>query len=247
MKSLVKEKDMYKLMAREKRGCTVTDWLKSAHSFSFEQYFDPFNMGFSDLRAINDNVLSPSSKTERLDISNMEIVTLVLDGAIEYKNLNEKSKILTPDQVQVISSGTGIIHQEFNPSPVENTHYLQIWILPNKKNIQPCFKRKAFAKEKFLNRIKLIISGSGKNNSVKIFQDAEIYKSILEADKTVYFDIPENRKLWLQVAKGAIDVNSNILEAGDGMSIIGEVGEMEINGVDLESNFLIFNLRNLTI
>ena len=98
-----------------------------------------------------------------------------------------------------------------------------------------------------MNKIRLVVSGSGKDGSAKIHQDAEIYQSILEADKTVYFSIPENRKLWLQVATGAIEVNSNILEAGDGMSVVGETGEIEINGVDMESNFVIFNLRNLRI
>ena len=238
---------MYKLMAREERGKTVTDWLKSAHSFSFAQYFNPFNMGFSDLRVINDDVIAPSGGFETHSHANMEIITIILDGALEHKDSTGESKTLTPGQIQVMCAGTGMLHSEFNPSPINNTHLLQIWILPNKKNYTPSYQTKTFSKERLLNKIRLVVSGSGKDGSAKIHQDAEIYQSILEADKTVYFSIPENRKLWLQVATGAIEVNSNILEAGDGMSVVGETGEIEINGVDMESNFVIFNLRNLRI
>ena len=238
---------MYKLRLREDRGKTLTDWLKSAHTFSFAQYFDPFNMGFSDLRVINDDVIAPSGGFETHSHANMEIITIILDGALEHKDSTGESKILTPGQIQVMCAGTGMLHSEFNPSPINNTHLLQIWILPNKKNYTPSYQTKTFSKERLLNKIRLVVSGSGKDGSAKIHQDAEIYQSILEADKTVYFSIPENRKLWLQVATGAIEVNSNILEAGDGMSVVGETGEIEINGVDMESNFVIFNLRNLRI
>ncbi len=238
---------MYKLRAREERGKTVTDWLKSAHSFSFAQYFDPFNMGFSDLRVINDDIIAPSSGFSMHPHANMEIITIILDGALEHKDSTGISELLQAGQIQVMSAGSGIMHSEFNPSPINDTHFLQIWILPNKKNYSPSYQTKTFKKETLLNRIRLIVSGSGKEGSVKIHQDAEIFQSILEADKTVYFSIPENRKLWLQVATGAIEVNSNILEAGDGMSVVNETGEIEINGVDAESNFIIFNLRNLRI
>lgn len=238
---------MYKLRAREERGKTVTDWLKSAHTFSFAQYFDPFNMGFSDLRVINDDVVEPSGGFRMHPHANMEIISVVLDGALEHKDSTGVSEILHPGQIQVMSAGSGVMHSEFNASAIEPLHFLQIWILPNKKNFEPSYDTKDFPKEKMLNKIKLIVSGSGKEGSAKIHQDAEIYRCFVEADKTVYYDIPENRKIWLQVAQGAIEVNSNILEAGDGMSIVNERGEIEINGVDFESDFLIFNLRNLTI
>lgn len=238
---------MYKLRAREERGKTVTDWLKSAHTFSFAQYFDPFNMGFSDLRVINDDIVEPSGGFSLHPHANMEIISVVISGALEHKDSMGKSEILYPGQIQVMSAGSGIMHSEYNASAVSLLHFLQIWILPNKKNFEPSYETKDFPKEKMQNKLKLIVSGSGKDGSAKIHQDAEIYQCHLEADKSVFYDIPENRKIWIQVAQGAIEVNANILEAGDGMSIVNERGELEINGVDLESNFLIFNLRNLTI
>lgn len=238
---------MYKLRAREERGKTLTDWLDSSHSFSFAQYFDPFNMGFSDLRVINDDIVSPDGGFPPHPHANMEIISIVLSGELEHKDSMGESEILRPGQIQVMSAGSGITHSEFNPSSTNFLHFLQIWILPNKKNFEPSYQTKEFPENKMVNNLTLIVSGTGKNGSLKIHQDAEIYESILEADKTVLFDIPENRKLWIQVAKGAIEVNSNILEAGDGMSVVNEHGNLEITGVDFASTFLIFSLRNLTI
>ena len=180
---------MYKLRAREERGKTVTDFFKSAHSFSFAQYFDPFNMGFSDLRVINDDIIAPSGNLGEQTIANMEIITIILDGALQYKFSNEKTQLLTEGQIQVINTGSGVTFNRFNPSPVNNTHLLQIWILPSKKNYAPSFQTKNFPRERLLNRIRMIVSGSGGDGSLKIRQDAEIFQSVLEADKTVYFAI----------------------------------------------------------
>ena len=238
---------MYKLRAREERGKTMTDWLDSAHTFSFAQYFDPFNMGFSDLRVINDDIVKPLGGFEFHPHSNMEIISVILSGQIEHKDSMGESEILNAGDVQVMTAGSGIMHSEFNPSADKFLHLLQIWILPNKKNLEPSYNTKSFPKKKMLNQFKLIVSQNGREGSLKIHQDAEIYRCILEADKTVVYDMPPNRKLWLQAAKGAIEVNSTILEAGDGMSIVDERGLLEISGVDEESDFLLFNLRNLTI
>ena len=238
---------MFKLRAREERGKTLTDWLDSSHSFSFAQYFDPFNMGFSDLRVINDDIVAPDGGFKLHPHANMEIISIILSGELEHKDSMGVSQILHPEHVQVMSAGSGIMHSEFNPSSVNFLHFLQIWILPHKKNFDPSYSSKEFSKDKMHNRLCLIVSGSGERGSLKIHQDAEVYQCIIDADKTVLYDLPENRKQWIQVAKGAIEVNSNILEAGDGMSIVNEHGELEITGVDDESNFVLFNLRNLTL
>ena len=127
---------MYKLRAREERGKTVTDWLKSAHSFSFAQYFDPFNMGFSDLRVINDDIIAPSSGFSMHPHANMEIITIILDGALEHKDSTGISELLQAGQIQVMSAGSGIMHSEYNPSPTQTVRFLQIWILPNINNLR---------------------------------------------------------------------------------------------------------------
>ena len=238
---------MYKLRLREDRGKTLTDWLKSAHTFSFAQYFDPFNMGFSDLRVINDDIIAPSSGFEQHPHSNMEIITVILEGVLEHRDSEGNETFLRSGDVQAMSAGTGIMHSEFNPSVSERSHILQIWILPNRKNLRPEYKQKFFAEDEMKNELKLIVSKDGRKESLKIHQDASIYRSLLEADKTIVYEMPENRKFWLQVARGAIEVNSSILEAGDGISFVDESGYIEISGVDLESDFLLFDLRNLTI
>lgn len=238
---------MYKLRLREKRGKTQTNWLDSAHTFSFAQYFDMFNMGFSDLRVINDDTIEPNGGFDLHAHANMEIVSIVIQGELEHKDTEGNTKILKPGDVQAMTTGSGILHSEFNPSNTNKTRILEIWILPEKKELKPKYKAKHFSKESMHNQLKLIVSKNGNNNSLKIHQNASIYQSIIEADKTVFFNMPENKKFWIQVIKGAIEVNSNILEAGDGISIVNESGILEIAGVDFESNFLLFELRNLTI
>ncbi len=238
---------MFKLRLREERGKTITDWLDSSHTFSFAQYFDPFNMGFSDLRVINDDIIKPEGGFDFHSHANMEIISIVLDGELSHKDSSGGSEILKPGDIQVMSAGSGITHSEFNPSPTNYSRFFQIWILPNKKNLPPSYNTKHFPKNKMENKMKLIVSGNGKDGSLKIHQDAKIYRCFINSDITVSYDIPPNRKLWIQVANGAIEVGSNILETGDGISIIDERGYLDINGVDKESDFLLFNLRNLTL
>lgn len=238
---------MYILRAREDRGKTRTNWLDSSHTFSFAQYFDPFNMGFSDLRVINDDKIAPEGGFGLHPHANMEIISVVLQGELEHKDSTGKEEILKAGEVQVMTAGSGVMHSEFNPSSTEITHFLQIWILPNQKELTPKHSQKAFARDEMLNKLCLIVSQDGRWGSLTINQDAKIYQCILEADRTVSYDMPKNRKFWIQAAQGAIEVNSNILEAGDGMSVINEEGPLEITGVDTESNFLLFNLRNLTV
>lgn len=238
---------MYKVKLREDRGRTMTEWSDCAHTFSFEHYFNPFNMGFSDLRVINDNLIKPSGGFKMQTQSNMEIINIVLSGEMESKVYPDTSQILKKGDIQTISAGWGIEHGEFNNSKTEFLHFLQIWILPYKKNVQPKSNIKNFSNEQLTDKIKLVISGSGEENSLKINQDVNIYKSIISANSTVSYDLPPNRKVWIQVTNGAVDINSNILEYGDGISIVNERGELDITGVEYESEIYIFSLRNLTI
>lgn len=238
---------MYKIRLREDRGRTMTNWADCSHTFSYAQYFNPFNMGFSDLRVINDNVVKPLGGFNTHAQANMEIINIILSGELEYKAYPDYSQVLKNNDIQVISTGWGVEHSEFNISKSEFLHFLQIWVLPYKKNTQPKVNIKNFPKEESINKIKLIISGSGEENSLKINQDINIYKSIVEMNHTISYDLPPNRKIWVQIASGAIEVASNVLEAGDGMSIVNERGYLDITGVEFESEIYIFSLRNLTM
>ena len=238
---------MFRFRLREQRGKTSTENFDSFHTFSFEKYFDPFNMGFSDLRAINDNTLKPFVQLKLQEFSDMEIINIVTQGKIEHKNFTGNSVILTPGDIEAITAGTGITYCESNPCTQQNSRILQICILPNKKNLNPYYSVKNFQKEKMMNKLRLIVSQNGKSASLKIHQDAELYMCFINAQITTSFDIPPNRKLWIQVISGAIEIKSGILEAGDGISIINERGYLDITGVETESCFLLFSLRNLSL
>jgi len=237
---------MYKIKYREDRGRTMTDWVDTAHTFSYAQYFNPFNMGFSDLRVINENIIKPLGGLNIQAQSNMEIINIVLSGELEYKAYPDYSKVLKNGDIQVINSGWGIEQNEFNPSKTDFLHFLQIWILPYKKNVKPNIQIKNFSEDYFIDKIKLIVSGY-EENVLKINQDANIYKSTVTMNNTIAYDLPPNRKIWIHVVTGAVEINSNILEAGDGLSIVNERGYLDITGVEEKSDILIFSLRNLTI
>lgn len=234
---------MYKLRPKDERGKTINNWLNSSHTFSFADYFDPAHMGFSDLRVINDDFVDPETGFGAHRHDNMEIISIVLSGALEHKDSTGTGSIIQPGEIQKMSAGTGIVHSEFNPSLKEPVHFLQIWILPDKKGLTPSYEQKAFSRDKMLNKLCLIVSPEGKDESFKINQDAKMYQTIIETDKTVTFDLPEKRKIWIQVALGAIEVNKEIMEAGDGLAIVGEKGKIELKGVDEESNVIIFDLK----
>jgi len=238
---------MYKIKLREKRGRTMTDWADCSHSFSYAQYFDPFNMGFSDLRVINDNIVRPEGGFNIHAQANMEVINMVFSGELEYKAYPDYSKVLSKGDVQLISTGWGLEHGEFNASDTEFLHFLQIWILPYKKDVKPNILIKNFDKELVDDELKLIVSGSGEDDSLKINQDTNIYKATVMMNRSVSYDLPPNRKVWIQIISGAVEINSNILEAGDGIAIVDERGYLYINGVDERSDILVFSLRNLTI
>lgn len=238
---------MFKIKFREDRGRTMTDWADCSHTFSYAQYFNPFNMGFSDLRVINENIVRPMGGFNIQAQSNMEIINIILSGSLESKVYPEYSQVLTQGDVQLMSCGWGIEHSEFNFSKSEFLHFLQVWVLPYKKNVRPNISVKNISKQNITNQIKLVVSGSGDDGSLMINQDMDVYRAMVTMNNSVLYDLPPNRKVWIQVATGAIEINSNILEAGDGMSIVNERGYLDILGVEYESEIFIFSARNLTI
>ena len=233
---------MLEIRSKNDRGLTKLSWLDSRHTFSFADYYDPSFMGFSELRAINDNIVAPREGFGAHRHDNMEIITIVLSGQIEHRNNLGNTVIISPREVQRMTTGTGVIYSEMNPSLVKNAHFLQIWIFPEELNLKPEYEKKEFMPTNLLNQICLIVSPTGKNNSLQIHQDVNLFQCVLEEDKTVNFQMRPSRRLWLQIAEGAIEANSLYLKAGDGLAITEEVGLLKLKGLERRSNFIIFDL-----
>lgn len=235
---------MYILRPANERGHTDTGWLDSWHTFSFGEYYDPRYMGFSDLRVINDDTVDPGNGFGTHPHDNMEIISIVLDGELEHKDSMGNGTVIKKGEIQEMSAGSGITHSEFNPSPDKPVHFLQIWIIPNIQDLKPSYQQKKFDKRVLTNQLQLVVSPDGRNDSIIISQDAELYQTLLEEDKTTGFDVYKNRKVWIQVAEGAVTVNDHPLVAGDGLAIIDETAQITLRGIDKLSNVLVFNLRN---
>lgn len=234
---------MFALRPANQRGHTQIDWLDSWHTFSFGQYYDPLYMGFGDLRVINDDIVAPGKGFGTHPHDNMEIISIVLNGELEHKDSMGNGTKIKPGEIQKMSAGSGITHSEFNPSPTDPVHFLQIWIIPNIQDIKPSYEQKTFDAKILTNQLTLIASPDGRNGSIIIQQDAELYQTLLEKDKTTSFDINSKRMAWIQVAEGAIAVNGQPLVAGDGLAIVDENTTIELRGIDKLSNVLVFNLR----
>jgi hypothetical protein len=169
---------MIKIRHRDKRGHTRLDWLDSYHTFSFDQYYDPAYNGFRSLRVLNEDFVKPGSGFGTHPHKDMEIITYVLEGALEHKDSMGNGSVIFPGTVQRMSAGTGVTHSEYNPSKTESVHLLQIWILPEKKGLQPGYDQRSFNPEGLRNQWRLVVSGFGHEDAVAIHQDAEIYVAI---------------------------------------------------------------------
>jgi redox-sensitive bicupin YhaK (pirin superfamily) len=225
------------------RGRTRIDWLDSFHTFSFGDYVDPHHMGFSDLRVINDDIIAPDSGFGMHGHRDMEIVTIVLKGQLEHKDSLGNGAIIRPGDVQRMSAGTGVRHSEFNPSHTEPVHLLQIWILPERPGITPGYEQRSFSDADKQGRFRLIASPDGRESSVTIHQDAELLLALLSADQSVSYLLPAHRSAWLHVATGSITLNGETLEAGDALGLSGTGMELAVQGLEPDSQVLLFNLR----
>ena len=208
--------------ARHARGRTQTSWLDSYHTFSFGSFYDPNRTGFRCLRVINDDRIAPGAGFATHGHKDMEILTYVLEGALEHKDSLGNGSVIRPGEAQIISAGTGILHSEYNHSQTEFVHLLQIWILPNQKGLQPRYDQKTFPIEQRRNQFCLIASKDGRDGSVKVFQDVELYTSVLEPGNFVNYHLWSDRYGWLQIAQGVANLNGQELTAGDGVQITGE-------------------------
>jgi redox-sensitive bicupin YhaK (pirin superfamily) len=205
------------------RGHFDFGWLNTYHSFSFGDYYDPRNMGFRSLRVINEDVVEPGRGFPTHGHRDMEIVTYILQGALEHRDSMGTGSIIRRGDAQRMSAGTGVRHSEANPSTEESVHLLQIWILPEKEGMPPEYEEKKFADDEKRNKLRLIVSPEGSEGSVRIHQDAKIYAALLEPGAEVTHQPGAGRHAWLQVAAGEVTINGLGLKQGDGAAVSEEL------------------------
>ncbi len=222
------------------RGRANFGWLDSRHTFSFGHYYDPQFMGFGPLRVINEDKVKPGQGFGTHGHSDMEIISYVLDGALEHKDSLGTGSIIRPGDVQRMSAGTGVRHSEYNASDTDPVHFLQIWILPEKDGAEPGYEQKAFSDEEKQGRLRLVGSRDGRDGSVTIHQDVNLYASLLDADDEVDFELGEGRNGWVQVARGSLELNGETLRAGDGVAIKG-ASALTFRNAD-EAEVLLFDM-----
>ena len=205
----------------EDRGLANFGWLNSRHTFSFGRYYDPQFMGFGPLRVINEDRVRPGQGFDTHGHSDMEIISYVLDGALEHKDSMGNGSIIRPGDVQRMTAGTGVRHSEYNASDTNPVHFLQIWILPEKEGLEPGYEQKAFSDGEKRGQLRLVGSRDGRDGSVTIHQDVDLYATLLGDGDSVGHELAEDRKAWVQVATGTAVLNGESLEPGDGVAIDG--------------------------
>jgi redox-sensitive bicupin YhaK (pirin superfamily) len=231
---------MIKVRKSNERGKAQQGWLDSRHTFSFAHYYDPQFTGFRNLVVLNEDRVKGGTGFGLHGHNDMEIVSYILDGQLEHKDSLGTGSVLSPGDVQRMSAGRGVEHSEFNHSKTKPVHFLQIWILPEVEGIAPSYEEKHFSKDDKRNKLRLIVSHDGKNGSLKIHQRVKIYASLLDKGESVNLDLEQNRHVWIQVARGAVQVNGTFLEIGDGASL-SEVQKLEMIAKE-GSEILVFDL-----
>jgi redox-sensitive bicupin YhaK (pirin superfamily) len=204
------------------RGHADHGWLDSHHTFSFADYYDPAHMGFRALRVINEDRVAGGQGFPRHSHRDMEIVSYVLDGALAHKDSMGTGSTIRPGDVQRMSAGTGVAHSEYNASPSEPAHFLQIWLIPSQRGIAPSYEQKSFSREDKSGRLRVVASPTGRDGSVSIHTDATLYAGIFGPDDEAQLELSPGRHAWVHVARGSATVNGQALAAGDGAAISNE-------------------------
>lgn len=215
-------------------------WLKSYHTFSFGEYYDAAWVGYGPLRVINDDRVAPGQGFGKHGHRDMEIVTYLLAGQLQHRDSMGNGSVIRPGDVQRMSAGTGVTHSEFNPSPAEELHLLQIWLLPEAQRLPPGYEQKHFADADKRGRLRLIASRAGEAGSVVIHQDARVYAGLFDGTERSAFELPAGRRAWLQVARGTLSVDGTSLAAGDGARTPGPA-RLELHG-GTDAELLLFDL-----
>ncbi len=213
---------MIRIRRSNERGHFDHGWLETYHTFSFAEYYDPAFNEFRALRVINEDRVAPGMGFGTHGHKNMEIVTIVLEGALEHKDSLGNGEVLRPGEFQRMSAGSGIQHSEFNPSGSEPVHLYQIWLHPEKNGVAPSYEQKAIPASEQFNALRLVASPDARDGSLAIHQDARLYLSKLESGKSVTHAIAKGRGAWVQTLRGSVEVNGQRLDAGDGAAIENE-------------------------
>ena len=232
---------MINIRPAQARGNANFGWLDSKHTFSFGSYYDSNQMGFSNLRVINEDKVQPGQGFGTHSHKDMEIISYVLEGELEHKDSIGNGSVIRPGDVQRMSAGTGIAHSEFNASNRDLVHFLQIWILPETNGIAPSYEQKNFSLAEKQGKLKLVASPDGRDNTVTIHQDASLYVAVLNKEEKVTYHPNSNRSVWIQIARGSATINGKAVNTGDGAAITQEKA-IEIIATSNDTEILLFDL-----
>ena len=209
---------MIDVIRSDSRGSANHGWLRSKHTFSFADYHNPAMMGFAKLRVVNEDWIEPSQGFGTHPHRDMEIVTYMIDGALEHKDSMGNGSVIRPGELQRMTAGTGVLHSEFNHSADEQAHLLQIWILPEQNGLEPGYEQKLFPKEEKHNQWRLVGSRDGRDGSLTIHQDVSLYSTVLDADAELGYTFDGHRRGFIQVVRGAVQINGESVVAGDAVA-----------------------------
>jgi redox-sensitive bicupin YhaK (pirin superfamily) len=232
---------MFDILKAHARGVANHGWLNSRHSFSFGHYYNPEQIGFSDLRVINDDRVAPAQGFGQHPHRDMEIFSYVLEGSLEHKDSMGTGSVIRPGDVQLMSAGSGVTHSEFNHSNSEPVHFMQIWLLPAELNVTPRYQQEHYADAEKRGRLRLIISPDGAEGSLKVRQDARVYAGLFDGAESAALTLPANRYAYIQVARGSVTVNGQRLNEGDGVRV-RQVESLSFSDGD-KAEVLVFDLR----
>ena len=232
---------MIRIRKSDERGRFDHGWLDTRHTFSFADYWDPEHVNFRALRVLNEDRVVPAAGFGTHGHNDMEIVSYVLSGRLAHKDSMGTGSTIVPGDVQYMSAGTGVKHSEFNASESEPVHFVQIWIVPDRRGYAPRYGQKTFAEGEKRGRLRLVASGTGDDGSIAIRQDVNLYATTLGAGESVPLGIAAGRHLWVQVLRGDAEVNGHRLSAGDGLAASDETA-FEVRGADAGTELLVFDL-----
>lgn len=231
---------MIRIRRSQERGHVNHGWLDSYHTFSFGNYHDPKHTGFGSLRVINEDRVEAKQGFGTHPHRDMEIISYVISGGLQHRDSMGTGSIIRPGELQLMSAGTGVTHSEFNASSEEKVHFLQIWIIPKSKGTQPRYEQKAFPVTERTNRLRLLASEQGRDQSLTIGQDADLYGCVLEPQQTIQHPIVSGRRVWLQMVRGQAEIQGQTIQTGDGVAVTEET-EVSIRAIE-SSEFLLFDL-----